>query len=383
MGCGIAGCSNTSRSTPRSRGSERTTQTQSPNPTDTPAATETLRETETVSETSEETATTKPPEAVESAVVYIPFAGDKFGKCTEVCHPKVGQYSDPIPPEVSSQHVEWLENAGISTVMFNFGESKIDYKRLSNFLHSDLQSLSVEPFYVISQAIRRKRDLEADFAFLRKNLLSTSTAKTIDGKPVVTFWDFDFLAWGGSEASQRAVELVEEYGGPKGFVDYLREQLTVNGTEPLLIGDLFDHAIGGYPENYAELNKQLDGATNWINAFGESGQVSWEYARNHVAQNFAATRAFCDQHEMRYYPMVYPGFDDRHNSCWGSGRSIPRGPDHLRDLFELARKYTTGRVNVATFNDWTEGHQIEPGQFRDTDYGMEYLDVVREFSVTR
>ncbi|WP_435335183.1 hypothetical protein [Haloarchaeobius sp. TZWWS8] len=334
------------------------------------------RESETTTET-----TTEPEETdLTLGVVYIPFAGDKFGKCTDVCHPELGQYGDPIPSTVSSQHASWLREAGVSTVMFNFGESRVDYDRLRTFLRTPLDGLSVEPFYVISQALRRDRDIEADFEFLRENLLSTEHASTIDGRPVVTFWDVDFLAWGGSEASKKAKRTIEEMGGYAAFVDYLREQLTVDGREPFLVGDFFDHAIGGYGAEYAELNKQFDGATNWINAFGDDGTTDWATARAHVEANFSATRSFCDEHDMAYFPMTYPGFDDRHNSCWGGDRYIPRAPAHLRELLELAGRYGTGRANVATFNDWTEGHQIEPGQFRDDSYGTAYLDVLSEFS---
>ncbi|WP_435317806.1 hypothetical protein [Haloarchaeobius sp. TZWSO28] len=378
LGTGLAGCSSsagtgtTDRQTTRARTNRETTRS---------TTTETTEPTAT--EPGTETTTAEPAaDTVDVGVVYIPFAGDKFGKCTTVSHPEVGTYGDPIPQGVSSQHAAWLADAGVSTVMFNFGESRKDYDRLRTFLQADLGPLSVEPFYVISQALRRDRDIEADFAFLRETLLSTDRCHRRNGRPVVTFWDFDFLAWGGSEDSKEAKALVEEYGGPAGFVAYLREQLTVGGTEPFLVGDFYDHAVGGFSDDYAELNRHLDGATNWITAFGADVTGEWPAARDRVAESFAATRSFCDEHDMAYHPMAFPGFDDRHNSCWGSGRYIPRAPAHLRELLELAREYSTGRVNVASFNDWTEGHQIEPGRFRGTAYGTDYLDVVAEFTGT-
>lgn len=77
--------------------------------------------------------------------------------------------------------------------------------------------------------------------------------------------------------------------------------------------------------------------------------------------------------------MVFPGFDNRDNDRWGVDRYVPRDPSHLRQLIELAERYkTTDRINIATFNGWAEGHQIEPGSFRDEDYITEYLDVIRD-----
>ncbi|MCT9096135.1 hypothetical protein [Haloarchaeobius sp. HME9146] len=371
LGAGLAGCSS---STETQRTVRETTASQT-----TQSKTETDTTTEpTPSETRTETTTEASAESVDVGVVYIPFVGDKFGECTTVSQPELGQYGDPVPSAIATRHASWLADAGVSTVMFNVGESRRDHERLSTFLRADLGPLSVEPFYVISQALRRDRDIEADFEFLRETLLSTDRCHRRDGRPVITFWDFDFLAWGGSEDSKEAKQLVEDRGGPAGFVDYLREQLTVDGTEPFLVGDFADHAVGGFPADYTELNRHLDGATNWIPV--QTEVFDWETTRDHVAQSFAATRTFCDEHDMAYHPMTFPGFDDRHNSCWGSGRYIPRAPAHLRELLELAREYSTGRVNVASFNDWTEGHQIEPGRFRDTTYSTDYLDVVAGFT---
>lgn len=374
----LAGCSRRSQTHITSPASEAP-------PTSTASTSSTTRSGTTAKPTARDTTNDEPDGATETrsdgaldaGIVYIPFIGDKFGRCTTGCHPSVGHYADPVPSEIVSKQANWISNAGISRVMFNFGEEKKDYERLRTFLSADIRELSVEPFYVISQAMSRDRDIERDFAFLRENLLSTDQCGRIDGRPVVTFWNVDFLVWGKNEESAEALELVEEYGGPEGFVAYLRKQLTVNGQEPFLVGDFFDHAVGGFPARYAELNRQFDGATNWINAFGES---NWEGVRNHVEQNFEATRAFCDKHDMEYYPMVYPGFDDRHNSCWGEDRYIPRAPAHLRDLLTLGRAHGTGRVNIATFNDWTEGHQIEPGTFRGTNYGQSYLDTMAQFT---
>jgi len=36
-------------------------------------------------------------------------------------------------------------------------------------------------------------------------------------------------------------------------------------------------------------------------------------------------------------------------------------------------------INIATWNDWGEGTQIEPGIHEGTDFGTEYLEKVVQF----
>ena len=60
-------------------------------------------------------------------------------------------------------------------------------------------------------------------------------------------------------------------------------------------------------------------------------------------------------------------------------RYLPRDPDRFKQLLQLADEYrTTDRATVC-YNDWIEGHTIEPGTFTGTEYGTEYLEVVKEF----
>jgi hypothetical protein len=80
-----------------------------------------------------------------------------------------------------------------------------------------------------------------------------------------------------------------------------------------------------------------------------------------------------------FWPMVFPGFDDRHNEQWGQDRRIPRSTQYFRDLLQLAETYGDGRINIYSFNEWTEGTQIEPGAFRGNDYGTDYLEIIEEF----
>ena len=84
---------------------------------------------------------------------------------------------------------------------------------------------------------------------------------------------------------------------------------------------------------------------------------------------------------MEFIPIARPGYDER----WDTGdyrtteRYLPRDPERFRQLLQLADQYrTTERVFVC-YNDWIEGHTIEPGTFTGTEFGTKYLEVVKEF----
>lgn len=348
-------------------------------PTDTASGTTTGRSVETPTGTETRTA-----EPLDIGVVYVPFAGGKIGRCTSAAAPEVGRYGDPIPSTTVDRHVRQLSNAGVSSVMFNFGESEADYARYESYDGVEsTRELGIEPYYVVGQAMRRERDVERDLTYLRDQFLPRDHARRVDDRPVVTLWDVHYLGWAGDEAS-RAVKrrIDEEWGGLREFVRFVRDALTLDGTEPVLIGDVHDNVLdGGFSSNYEALNAELDGVTTWTGLLRPGETVPWKEARDHVERNFAALAEYAAANDLRFEPTAFPGFDDRANECWGDDRYVPRDPSHLRDLLELAAKYAThGRATVATFNGWAEGHQIEPGRFGDEDYETSYLDVVAEFT---
>lgn len=340
--------------------------------------------TDASSPTETRSATPAGAQSLDVGVVYIPFAGDKLGDCTSVAHPEVGRYGDPIPSETVERHVEQLSEAGVSSVMFNFGESEDDYRRYEAYDETEAtRDLEIEPYYVVSQATRRERDVESDLEFVRDRFLARDNARRIDGRPIVTLWDLHYLGWAGDERSRAVKRRIEkEWGGLREFMRFVRETLTTDGTEPMLIGDVHDNVLdGGFSENYERLNDGLDGVTTWTGLLQADETVPWHEARDHAERNFAGLAEYAEENDLRFEPTAFPGFDDRHNECWGGDRHVSRDPSHLRDLLELAREHAThGRATVATFNDWAEGHQIEAGQLGEEEYGTAYLDVISEFT---
>ncbi len=324
---------------------------------------------------------------VDVAAVYIPFLGSKWGKCVDH-RPAAGQYDLTESADAVNRHVDQMQGFGVSTAMDNYNGVTAQDEQFHAFESVELAAeMPVEPYYVPGHALKWNADrnpravLREDLAFVREEFLSREAVGTLDGRPVVTLWDVDYLAWGGNEtASEVKRSVLDEWGDFASFVAFLRDELTVGGTEPFLVADIHDNAIGGFPDDFAALNREFDGLTNWTGKLRAGETVPWAKAYAHVEESYAATRRFADEHGQEYLPSVFPGFDDSHNDCWGEDRHVPRDPSHLRDLLALADEYrTTDRVNLATFNGWPEGHQIEPGSFAGTDYGTAYLEVVKEY----
>lgn len=323
-------------------------------------------------------------EAVETDVsgVYLPFSGDKFGRCLTGATPAVGRYGDPIAPDVTDRHIDQMQGHGVTTVAFNFGESAADYRRWRAFEEASLsRAVDVECYYVLSQALQRQRDLEADLEFVRDNLFGHERYSRVGRRPVVQCWGVGFLAWGGNEASRRVQQrLLDAHGSYTAFVAHVRSALTVDGVDPFLVGEFRNQGLGGVDEPYVELFSQFDAGSTWTGVLEPGETVPWEASLERTRENFEHLRRFTDEHDMAFIPTVYPGFDDRHNSCWGGGRHVPRSPAHLDQLLRLADEYRSmAKVNLATFNGWSEGHQVEPGSFRGEDYGTAYLESVASY----
>lgn len=53
---------------------------------------------------------------------------------------------------------------------------------------------------------------------------------------------------------------------------------------------------------------------------------------------------------------MFPGYDERENTCYGKDRVIPRSQHQFNQMLDLADRYrSTDRITVASFNDWLVG----------------------------
>lgn len=309
--------------------------------------------------------------------VYIPFNGDKWRECAPNAEPTVGRYDDTHERAVVEAHVEQLLDHGIERALFNFGEEDADFDRWRSFTEArNCGELTVECFYVVSQAFERNRDVDRDLAFVREEMLGRDNYATVDGRPTVTFW------WMKTPLivpdHRRSIE--REYGDFPSFVEHLRSVLTVDGVEPYLVADWNELALGGYDDWMTEAVAAFDATTNWFGELHPGDRLDWDDVLDGMEEIYQRNREFARKHDIDFVPLAFPGFDDRENQCWGEDRLIPRDPDRFADLLSVADEYrTTDLLSVATFNDWNEGHQLETGTWNGEKYGTTYLDVVSDF----
>lgn len=316
------------------------------------------------------------------SAVYLPFIGSKFGRCISNVKPVVGKYEDPPPPSVVNKHIDQMQGYGIPILAFNFGEGKRDYRRWKSFAEADLsREIKIETHYVIIQAMRRDRNIDKDFEFIRNNILPRGNYETINGRPVLQFWGAGWISWEGKpKAKEVSREVKEKYGGYPDFMKHIRSELTINGKNPFIVGMFGNLGYYGIPEQHHTWMKEFDALTNGTGLHKPNTTMEWERVYESAKKNYKGFLQFAEKNDLEFIPTAYPGFNTKHNDCWGEDARTPRSPYHLRKMLNLADNYRTlNRIRITSFNEWAEGHQIEPGSFLGNNYGTDYLHVVEEF----
>ncbi len=303
----------------------------------------------------------------------------------EGTEPAVGIYDkDPIPQEVVSQHIDQMTGHGINRILYDHAGKLLEegHGRTETFLNSPIiDHVTVEPFYTRMPLIRtmdrswKDYTLPRDLPLIRDSFLDRDNVATIDGRPVVSTWNFIALAWG-----EEREKIMDEFGSYEAFVDDMRDHLRLNdGTNPFLIlgkgsAPLVDHGT------VRPLVTQFDGVQTWTPANKDQG-LSWEDILNNVQQTYSDNAEFARNHEMEFTPTVIPGYNDLGSECDRAGdKHVPRSPERFQQMLNLAEQYaTSGRINIATWNDWTEGTQIEPGTFNGNQFGTGFVEIVKKF----
>lgn len=310
-------------------------------------------------------------------VVYIPFMADKWDRCTPG-EPSIGEYGIDDSFAVN-RHIDQMQGHGITTLMFNYGEGRKDFDRVRAFLDAELSSeIAIETMWVIKKVFTRDLDIDLFMEFARENLLSLPNHRTIDGRPVVQLVGSNFIPWDDSTAN----EVKERWGGFEEFAEYLRLGLTVDGIQPYFVSSITDVPDSGLSEDEAEWNKQFEAVTTWFPNPRVDEESPWNWYLSRAKGDFEVLTEFANKNDLDLIPTAFPGRDERFNTCWGNNPFVSRHPSHLEDMLTLSDQFRTlNRINIATYNDWVEGHQIEPGEWPRTDYGTDYLQKVKKMQV--
>jgi hypothetical protein len=329
------------------------------------------------------------------SVRYIPFAGDALGRCLEDVNlePAVGYYetspTDPIPARITSRHIDQMTGHGITKMTVDFNGKNRSKEYIREILQSDLaDQIEIEASYGM-QALKLNTDrnwkndvLPEHLSFLNDNLMSHNSVARIKGRPTMYTWNLVYIAW-NDECRNK---LMDEFGSYEAFVDDMRTHLKVEGEDPFLVAgtDTVDTQLINTPK-IRDIVRQFDAVNPWIPGNINRGErTSWEETMGELRKDYRWGRKFADRYGKDLIPTVFPGFNDKENTCHTSaGRHLPRDKNYFSDILRLAEEFaTTGLIHVATWNDWVEGTQLEPGSYRGVDYGTDYLEIVEKFQAS-
>lgn len=288
-----------------------------------------------------------------------------------------------------------MQGHGISRLQFDFFEPEQTRPFLQTRSYTLLNEVPLEVMYVIGNSMRWRGDksvgerLDDCLETIREDFFTQDNYAKRDGRPTVKFWDISWVTWEGEEASEDTRDyILNEFGGFEEFGNHLRSELTVDGNDPYLIGGFsnfgeiyYEEGSQSWMEEELNLVRSLDAVSNWIEPLPPE-ESSIEKDNDIVNSNYIGYEKLAEEEDLDFIPLAYPGYDDRDNNCWvDEQRYLPRGNEYFEDRLRIADEHRTiDRIDTASFNDWGEGHQIEPGEHRGEEYGTEFLEVVREFA---
>lgn len=265
-------------------------------------------------------------------------------------------------PEVIRRHVAWAKNAGIDVLVTAwYGPAG------NNMTEGNVRALlDVAAQAGIRVAVMIETDALEFFPSRETQVAAIEHAVTVhaahpaylrqDGKPVVVFWRPRGLWVGDQRAGSDDQRSAQAWRAFRDEMDPDREALWIAEGEYMPYLDAFD---GIMPYNIAWANNP----SVQLATYGRS--VRDYSARNGVPKLWVAT--------------AMPGYDDTGLEDRRDRFAVDRANGaYYRQTFAGALASNPDWINISSFNEWVEGHQIEPS----VTYGELYLDLTRELVAT-
>ena len=210
-------------------------------------------------------------------------------------------------------------------------------------------------------------DFVALIGYLAERYFTRANYLRVDGRAYFSIFDSTFfIAELGVEAARVAIARARELLAARGFPPLHLAAIEPNAAT---IGDV--RAIG------------FDSVTNYVLLPEWKGAFLQDYATC-VARRAAQGPAIAAASDLPYHPAVTPGWDaSPRGADFGDARPqkypwwpivVGEHPDRFRDAVQLAASYPTDLVFVASLNEWSEGHYLEP----DTRFGLGWIEAVRD-----
>jgi len=265
--------------------------------------------------------------------------------------------------ETIERHVGWANDAGIDVLVSAwFGprdnnptennlKTLLEVAKPTGLKAAILLETDSREFFptrgALVDALKHARSIHVDHpAYLR-----------VDGRPVIFVWKPSAVfAPSGARVNQAGTPAVAAWRALLDEVDPGRQVVWIGEGEDVAILDIFD-GIFLYSIAWAG-----DPASQ-LNSYG--GRVRAYNGANGTSKRWIAT--------------AMPGYDDTRIPGRGKTFAVDRaGGSYYERTFQGAIASGADWVMVTSFNEWLEGHQIEPS----TSYGTLFLDLTRTLGDT-
>lgn len=260
--------------------------------------------------------------------------------------------------DAMERHIGWARGAGIDVLVSAwFGP------RDNNPTESNLKTLlDVAQPAGVKMAILLETD-SGDFFPTRgslvdalKHAMSTHVNHPaylrVDGRPVMFVWrPAAVFGTNGARVNQRGAPTVAAWRALLDEVDPQRQAIWIAEGEDFATLDVFD---GIFPYSIAWAGDPA----GQLSSYG--GRVRAYNGSNGTAKRWIAT--------------AMPGYDDTRIPGRGKTFAVDRaGGSYYERTFQGAIASQPDWVMISSFNEWLEGHQIEPA----ASYGTQFLDMTR------
>ena len=263
--------------------------------------------------------------------------------------------------EAIERHVGWARDAGIDALVSAWSGPRDNNPTESNFK----QVLEAAQEKGLRGAVLVETDSDAFFpdrAALVTGLRHALTVHAahpaylrVDDRPVVFVWrPRSVFGPGGGRVNVDGPAAVSAWASVLDEVDPERRALWIaEGEYAGILGvfdGLFAYSIAWAPSPAGQLQSY-------------AGRVRQYNATNGTAKRWIAT--------------AMPGYDDTRLEGRGRVFAVDRaGGAYYESTFRAAIATDPGWIMISSFNEWMEGHQIEPS----ASYGTRYLDLTRTLS---
>lgn len=293
------------------------------------------------------------------ALYYPWYDEDTWGSGTTADQPLVPYAS--WHRETIERHTGWAQDAGIDVLVSAWFGPRGD-----NPTENNLKTLlDVAQPTGLKAAILLETDSGQFFpdrgALVQglRHALSTHATHPaylrVDGKPVVFVWrPSAVFAPNGARVNQKGAASVAAWRSILDEVDPNRQAIWIGEGDDFAILEVFD---GIFPYSIAWAGDPA----GQLNSYG--GRVRAFNGANGTAKRWIAT--------------AMPGYDDTNAPGRGKTFAVDRaGGAYYERTFQGAIASRPDWVMISSFNEWVEGHQIEPS----TSYGMRFLEMTRSLS---